>query len=58
MIMKNLWEVIHRLIDGPPITTPEERAQAHQLVDTHLAQHLGIARELGEHRDRIGKLES
>jgi hypothetical protein len=47
-----MWEVIHRLIDGEPMDDAE-KGQAHKLTDTHLAQHLGIARTQGEHREDL-----
>lgn len=54
--MKNMWDVIHRLVDGEPMTDAE-RGVAHALTDVHLAQHGGIARELGEHREDIRALK-
>lgn len=50
--MQNLWEVMHRLVDGDPMTDAD-KAQAHGLIESHLAQHLGIARTQGEHREKL-----
>ena len=49
---QNLWDVIHKLVDGEPMSDPE-KAQAHGLIETHLAQHLGIAGEQGRHREQL-----
>lgn len=54
--MQHIWEVMHRLVDGPEMTA-EEKAQAHGLIEVHLAQHLGIAAEIGQHRDKIAELD-
>lgn len=54
--MQNMWDVIHRLIDGEPMSDAE-KAQAHGLTETHLAQHLGIAAEQGEHREKLKDLD-
>jgi hypothetical protein len=55
--MKNLWEVIHALVNDSSLP-PAEKSQAHALIDAHLAQHLGIARTQGEHRERLRALEA
>jgi hypothetical protein len=52
-----MWDVIHQLVEVSSLSDAG-KAEAYQLIDTHLAQHLGIAREQGEHRERIRKLES
>jgi hypothetical protein len=54
--MKNMWDVVHRLIDGEPMTNAE-KATAHSLTEVHLAQHLGIARTQGEHREKLREHE-
>lgn len=55
--MQNMWDVIHALVDGEPMSDAE-KTQAHELTDTHLAQHLGIAREQGEHREQLKALNT
>lgn len=54
--MSNLWEVVAWLVKNSTMSEAE-KGQALALIDVHLAQHLGIARELGEHREDIKALK-
>lgn len=53
--MKNLWEVVGWLVANSSMSDAE-KAQAQALIEVHLAQHLGIAGQLGEHREHIKEL--
>jgi hypothetical protein len=60
--MKNMWDVVHRLIDGEPLSDAE-KGIAHGLTETHMAQYLGVASTQGEHREllrdpKTGKLSN
>lgn len=50
--MQNMWDVMHRLVDDGSMSEADKK-QAHGLIETQLAQHLGIARTQGEHREKL-----